>query len=898
MKRYNRGQVSVFLGMSLLIIISLLAFVINVGLFVKAKINLQNAVDAAAYAGAAAQARQLTNIGYLNYELRNNYKEWLFKYYVVGQISNENATGTGADGTAKEFRASSIPLHLDADEDAFDKFNVPRVCINLNASKNICQVYGVPGIPRFEASGLPVISELTNEFTNAAVAAKSSNCSQRSNLNFSTTLTWTYGNGDGTSIGTELDLMNDRVGVWPKAIELGIRMRNLESIVNRPPINGICRNKSPSAPGCEKSVTELLSEAGDTPINERPVNAFMSAYRNLGGGTESINQGADHLSMKNTLVITELSPQTTTFNQGAGLSGFLIPKNSVIGTEQYNKKYYLDLKVVPINYMIYFTSFVSETSEAGGGISAEGSCASSITGIPVPFLITGFIKNPSILTYYAVKGEAKYTGLFFPFTKTQGLTLKAYAAAKPFGGRIGPALFSIEGDKISSQSDNNRSFAYIAGIKASSTEFRPGMPIPFPNGSSTGLFITSKTDTIGGVPAEEGSPDEQSFYGLPNMIYDIAGDMTAQKGPNIFFIEELSNKSDAAAGATNNKQLNKPGLYDHAQFSKFQNNFKGATVAGISKSLVSVKTPTTYEALNYLIPSVDALGEKVATVQGNPNPSLSGSTVYNLFAPLCGERYLLKCDPADIVKALTGYLKTLERPVDAFNGALNEVAQSMREDAQNQGTDPAIYEDAADGIHPPGGVPFSPTEYINIDPAECDSKEANSLANKFNFFFKGGLANAKCGILPLENSLNEYFGNNLSGSVGNTFKNFVAGLDYVRPSNSEIIYSAFRPGQRSDVTLSSGEAIHPITGQKFGADAKRNFYSTKFIAINKVLSTGVEEGDYGKQSLYNDRLEGNATPAGANISYPHKQDIVKDSQFLNKLNAADLSEFAPMDTAF
>ena len=83
MKRFNGGQVSVFLGMSLLVIISLLAFVINVGLFVKAKINLQNAVDAAAYAGAAAQARQLTNIGYLNYELRNNYKEWLFKYYVV-----------------------------------------------------------------------------------------------------------------------------------------------------------------------------------------------------------------------------------------------------------------------------------------------------------------------------------------------------------------------------------------------------------------------------------------------------------------------------------------------------------------------------------------------------------------------------------------------------------------------------------------------------------------------------------------------------------------------------------------------------------------------------------------------------------------------------------------------
>ena len=91
--------------------------------------------------------------------------------------------------------------------------------------------------------------------------------------------------------------------------------------------------------------------------------------------------------------------------------------------------------------------------------------SSSITGIPVPFLITGFVKNPRILTYYAVKAEAKYTGLFFPFTKTQGLTLKAYAAAKPFGGRVGPALFKIEGDKIISRKDVKRSAAYAGGVK-------------------------------------------------------------------------------------------------------------------------------------------------------------------------------------------------------------------------------------------------------------------------------------------------------------------------------------------------------------------------------------------------------------------------------------------------
>ena len=54
----QKGQVSIFLAVITTIVITLVAFVINVGLFVKAKINLQNAgqdaddlVDSAGYDG-------------------------------------------------------------------------------------------------------------------------------------------------------------------------------------------------------------------------------------------------------------------------------------------------------------------------------------------------------------------------------------------------------------------------------------------------------------------------------------------------------------------------------------------------------------------------------------------------------------------------------------------------------------------------------------------------------------------------------------------------------------------------------------------------------------------------------------------------------------------------------
>src|SRR5690606_16571310 len=99
-RNQQQGQISIFFSASLVVLISIIAFVINVGLFVKAKINLQNATDASAFAGAAVQSRQLTNIAYLNWEMRNVFKEWMYKYYVIGNLNITDVMNTspGANG--------------------------------------------------------------------------------------------------------------------------------------------------------------------------------------------------------------------------------------------------------------------------------------------------------------------------------------------------------------------------------------------------------------------------------------------------------------------------------------------------------------------------------------------------------------------------------------------------------------------------------------------------------------------------------------------------------------------------------------------------------------------------------------------------------------------------------
>ena len=52
--RGERGQAALIIAMMTTTFLLFIAFVLNIGMLVNAKINLQNAADMAAYAGAAA----------------------------------------------------------------------------------------------------------------------------------------------------------------------------------------------------------------------------------------------------------------------------------------------------------------------------------------------------------------------------------------------------------------------------------------------------------------------------------------------------------------------------------------------------------------------------------------------------------------------------------------------------------------------------------------------------------------------------------------------------------------------------------------------------------------------------------------------------------------------------
>src|SRR5690606_34258595 len=259
----QRGQLTIFLAIGLTVFLTMMAFIINVGLFVKAKINLQDATDAAAWSGAAVQARQLSQIAYLNYEIRNVYKEWMFKYYVLGNLGKTVQTAPSNYGDFRLQPAGGLNAASN-----FDRYNLPSICVHAGEGVNdICLTSFIPGLPRFETIDLPNITDESQKFIDAISSKKADDCAYRSSMNFATALIWTYGTGASLMSADLPTLANDRLGAWPAAFLLGVRVRTLEAMMNRPAAGVICVN---NGPGCTETIGNLSSQ-GQYAANERPI---------------------------------------------------------------------------------------------------------------------------------------------------------------------------------------------------------------------------------------------------------------------------------------------------------------------------------------------------------------------------------------------------------------------------------------------------------------------------------------------------------------------------------------------------------------------------------------------------------------------------------------------------
>lgn len=893
----TKGQISVFFGVTLVAIFSFIAFVVNVGLFVKAKINLQNAVDSGAWSGAAAQARQLSNIAYLNWEMRNTYKEWMFKYYVLGQLANENTHATSGDTTnfaLKRFDDSGANFSSGIQG---DHYNVPSICLHFGAgnNENLCTIYQIPGLPRFHVAGIPDVSEEFEATMSAFVDLKAKNCMVRSTYNFSAAKNYAF--AAGVSQNDVPIAAADRTGAWIQSMELALRMRNLEMIVNRPPVTeGICGGGA--ATGCiNPEVLNGENQSMSIPFNDRPLKAYTAALKNLSGGIFKNNT-----SFANTFVLYELEPETFTPSPQS-LSSFLIPRDASYtnGETVASSKRYLDLIPMVMNFTTFFTTF-APTTEAlstlgvsdSSGTAAEASCASTKTAFPVPGYILGFYKNPKVVTYYAVKGEAEYTGLLNPFG--QPIKMAAYAAAKPFGGRIGPALVAPTAGTDYSESSSNmarvanasgsRSANYIMGfttagdprISDDPTDGVKVQGLPLPASNDFFLDATDTAAPIGGIPS-----NIDTKFTIPNLIYNVNSETTNESDlPTLAYNADLTNNTNERAG-----------LFTRQQYEDFRNNIPGYTPnqAGVSaadllEAYKNVRSPTNYDVLNYMVPTLLESETDNSSEHYSTHRYFDGTNeIIGYFAPLFHANLLYK-DQSNVKAVLIDYIQGLSDSVIAYRKALQFYAEKVRNTAAQESdaylaASKAIFDDAVDG---------DPTDVssgtINPPFANCQKQ---SIASRFSYFILGDdqpATDENCNTVPLISTITSYV-TNISGNA-NLFY-----LATYRQNNSEgatpalnnnLIRTAYSPGSDYGAE-SNGRSSNPLSGRN--KNQRRNAYSTKLISLTSITdnSTGYAKNE----SNYMESQSG-FSPEGETPRSP--QDVRATGDVIsNPLSPSQLSEF-------
>ena len=846
--------------------ITIVAFVINIGLFVKAKINLQNATDAAAYAGASVQARQLSKIAYLNWEMRNVYKEWLYKYYVVGNLNIkdvENPPGSGA-----------MKFQLDLDEDVlsgdktYDQFNIPAVCIHLSGSKtNICKRYSIPGLPEFGSSILPGAEEASRAFMDTLISTKVNDCIDRSRLNMIVANNWTYnvlGNSmDDSLAGQGPAVLSDRQGAWPRAMELALRIRNLEYVMNRSAEQGkICISGSTNLTNCSRAITDIEQEKKLG--NERIVKAFYSGYRNLGNEDDS--------EMKATFTLTELPPKVVKYDSDSNASNLLIPNKS-----NFREKQWVDLKLMMVNYAIFYAAMIPRANR-----STSGACDVSKVAIPVPGYPLGFYKDPEVLTYYAVKGEAEFVGMFNPFTE-EAVKLQAYSAAKPMGGRIGPMLFNFNkvNNSITARTDNKRrSIPYITSYdfenvkirgqtynESTGEKFIPGLPLPTNSRQSPGSFwLDDPQRPVGGMLA---NPNDIQF-GVPNMVYDYqvnhqSTGYTLLTDP-IFMIKSASNTV---------QPVQPVGLFSAFQFKKFRGNALSSNISPqmLDQEIARIRAPTLYESANYMIPTpnkemnlaqgLDAFG--FISQEGSPEDK-GAVKVYNsrVYAPLYktnDQQDLIFNSSADVTSTIFDYMRTQQAGMTKYRMAMNRAAINIfntKVEGAAIGSAPG-YEKAAKGV---SDIDFK--KDVNQMPQSC-----SSLAGQFLYFYFGEVVEAgqapakseKCPV-PLGVLIQEYYSRATSDvSYDPNYYALKFSYDSTSVEQNLKMMTAYMPGP---YTGSDQEGIFsPLSG----ADSdtmRRNFYSTKFVTLDSLQTGGSQSYDNKGFAIHS---EGDANPsAGADLN--------------------------------
>ncbi len=450
---------AVLIALSFGLLFLLIAMVVNIGFLVAAKMNLQNAVDLAAYAGAAQQARYLSEIGKWNYEMRRNYKAMVFDYMIM------------LNGERKYDKQNATPPNQDFKDYVTDSSKQPLVCASLqrqgsnqssqDSLTNLCQPTGNLD---FQTALTNSLNALTASGT-AALAA----CISGGDPTTCTSVATAYiatSDADNSVTNAAIDHSNLFANYEPHPYNYNRRLiawmlhdyRHLQSRIRGVHFGDIKIGTYPS--GGRWALAKDPNTI--TVFKNSPISVaakVLNGYTAIDGKPPTGNilplkddqlknpvHNAAYTTFKKNLikVLADTEAKPSLYH--------LVPKIPAAGSSQgmvggcggkcpeYNGAY-LRLDSHDVNFTVnYLTIKEGPTNQYVYGVSAA---------VPVTYFPVGVAKDMRVKTYYTVVGTASTKKIPFNVffgdgpgdnTPSQEATLVAVAAARPFGSRIGPYI--------------------------------------------------------------------------------------------------------------------------------------------------------------------------------------------------------------------------------------------------------------------------------------------------------------------------------------------------------------------------------------------------------------------------------------------------------------------------
>ena len=401
--RNELGQMSIFLALVFQVLFVFFAMVINIGLLVHDKINLQNSVDLGAYYAAQKQAEILNEIAHLNYQIRQDYKLLAWRYWVLGTI--------GRDGQGSIIPASRNPNGIPADTPRLyvtelggpPAEEVPVACLatpqwwefamlsapGTSPNENYCwhSYNWVSSSIPIPSVGMTVATAGVNAW--AAAQAQSSQGFFTQSCDEASPLSWAF-------VATIMTTYKYSVAYKKKAIK-ALRA-NLVSA------NPTDREGRSIRDGVIQTIRKNLTESNLQSFDASSVQMLNGLTR----GSCDLNGGERTL------------PEILT---APGLYFALL--RSVGPTCTFDLRFQTQFNAVPGGVGRWDPSSEMR-NKVGGEPGPDDQFHSTL----------GFEKNPWCMAYMGVKANTSPRKPFAPFGKSVDLVARAFA--QPFGGRIGP----------------------------------------------------------------------------------------------------------------------------------------------------------------------------------------------------------------------------------------------------------------------------------------------------------------------------------------------------------------------------------------------------------------------------------------------------------------------------